>query len=640
MGDVANILGLKAASVSAEETLRLVTEGKPKYVKTKVAKPAGMARELFLLVSDRDGAIAPSVQPTKPIISAPAYKTKRATVGKGKWNWVPFSNSGRTDNKEFYHWQRADIQYTDYPYAKFNIKMEPIRYTDEEYALCLTNSKWSRSETDYLMHVTHKYDMRWPVITDRYAFIPARRTEEIQERYLDIVTKLNNLRAPPGSSSSSSSGSAGAASEDTVRFAVKHETERRQIQNQSQSAMAAEEAAIMRDIQAVEGSIRGVKGRKRAAAVAARRAAAAPQGGAMVEADPNIVLFTESEALEIAADAAATAAVTADGASSSPVAVAAAAAAASALEQESLAVLSLPCLQSTRLRPPEANARLSNVLLQKLQILLLELGVVSTDLLPTMAVCDLYDLIRRDAVALLSIKSEIVKKTIELQTIQKNTTGGGANTSGVGADGSEGNVNINVGSTLFLKRRFPLPSAESIARASAATNSGAGSGSSAGSASGAISASGVTNSSASVASGGGSKAGTKGRGTKAARANAVAATASGAAGDASAESLELLKQQFKQKKNKRGSTGAKRKHSDVDDDGGEMAASGVTEASEIGVGKTVVKNEPDSSTFTTSGSKEVISGVADDSVAPYAAVVVPTPAAGGQKKGKRMKTGN
>jgi hypothetical protein len=95
MGDVANILGLKAPTVSAEETLRLVTEGKPKYVKTKVAKPAGMARELFLLVSERDGSIAPSVQPAKPV-AAPAYKNKRTTVAKGKWEWKSFSNSART----------------------------------------------------------------------------------------------------------------------------------------------------------------------------------------------------------------------------------------------------------------------------------------------------------------------------------------------------------------------------------------------------------------------------------------------------------------------------------------------------------------------------------------------------------------
>jgi len=94
MGDVANILGLKAPTVSAEDTLRLVTEGKPKYVKTKVSKPAGMARELFLLVSDRDGSIAPSVQPSKHV-AAPAYKTKRATAAKKKWNWTSFSNSAR-----------------------------------------------------------------------------------------------------------------------------------------------------------------------------------------------------------------------------------------------------------------------------------------------------------------------------------------------------------------------------------------------------------------------------------------------------------------------------------------------------------------------------------------------------------------
>ena len=72
--------------------------------------------------------------------------------------------------------------------------MDPIRYTDDEYSNLLTNTKWSRSETDYLMYISHRYDMRWPVIADRYDFVPTRPLAEIQERYYEVTSKLNTKR--------------------------------------------------------------------------------------------------------------------------------------------------------------------------------------------------------------------------------------------------------------------------------------------------------------------------------------------------------------------------------------------------------------------------------------------------------------
>jgi len=422
--------------------------------------------------------------------------------------------------------------------------------------------------------------MRWPVITDRYAFVPARRTEEIQERYLDVVMKLNNLRAPPGT--------ANTVAEDSVRFALKHETERRRLQSSGEGVVDAEELAIMSDIKVVDASIQAVKKRKRenlAARKAELLAAGGEEGATVVEEDPQIALFTESEALEIAAGAA----EDKEGRVAEQ----------DAEEEETL---SLPCLQSTRLRAPEVNSRLSNVLLQKMQLLLLELGVVSTDLLPTMAVCDLYDLLRRDIVALLSIKSELVKKNIELQSLKK--TGGAAAATATAAAAAEGGDQIHIASSLFLKRKFPLPSTESLARATAAA------------AATAAPASGPSGSGAasSATAAGGTKTGTKGRGSKAARANAAAAAAASAAADGdgsvpSAESLELLKAQFKQKKNKRGTGTGKRKHSEVEGADGEVVH---------------VKDEP----------------VVSDAGTGAPTATATAAASSGQKKGKRMKSSN
>jgi DNA methyltransferase 1-associated protein 1 len=95
-----------------------------------------------------------------------------------------------SDKQFFHHWVKADVHYSDYPYSKFNIKPEIATYTDEEYETFLQVPDWNRSETDYLMHLCYKYDLRWPVIIDRYSLIPSRTTEDLQHRFYSIVTKL------------------------------------------------------------------------------------------------------------------------------------------------------------------------------------------------------------------------------------------------------------------------------------------------------------------------------------------------------------------------------------------------------------------------------------------------------------------
>lgn len=234
MSDVASILGIKAPAATAEETMKSIIDGpKKQTTKPKVVKPAGMAREVFQLVGQN--SIAPSVQPSKV---TPAYKTKRTNAAKGKWIWTSFHNSARSDNKEFYHWQRADIQFNDYPFAKFNIKMDSIRYTDDEYNSFLTNTKWSRSETDYLMYICHRYDLRWPVIADRYDFVPTRPLAEIQERYFEVSSKLNTKRTANANGSNTNSQSSHVSVKDSngirdkeIVFDVNYEKDRKHQQD-------------------------------------------------------------------------------------------------------------------------------------------------------------------------------------------------------------------------------------------------------------------------------------------------------------------------------------------------------------------------------------------------------------------------
>ncbi|KAF8418502.1 hypothetical protein EV426DRAFT_618441 [Tirmania nivea] len=128
---------------------------------------------------------------------------------------------------------------TDYHFAKFNIKPNILRYTDAEYAL-ITNTKpkslqdpntttatstavevkadpeaeeiepegWTRSETDYLFSLCEEYDLRFPIIHDRYNYLPPsnpnqppsqpppRSLEDLKYRYYSITQSLLSHRTP------------------------------------------------------------------------------------------------------------------------------------------------------------------------------------------------------------------------------------------------------------------------------------------------------------------------------------------------------------------------------------------------------------------------------------------------------------
>ena len=141
MGDVADILGLGAkAPLSASEEASKILGDKPKFHSHKNAKkPKGMSREVFGLLGHE--SLNPSIQ-TNKIPVTQGFKTKRSTALKGKWVWAPFakpssSNSFSQASEQpkpcLYHWVKADVQYMEYPYAKFDIQLEKLTYTDDEY---------------------------------------------------------------------------------------------------------------------------------------------------------------------------------------------------------------------------------------------------------------------------------------------------------------------------------------------------------------------------------------------------------------------------------------------------------------------------------------------------------------------------
>jgi DNA methyltransferase 1-associated protein 1 len=99
-----------------------------------------------------------------------------------------------SDDLQCSHWIKAELQGYDYTYAKFNVKIEPISFKDQEYETLLQHPNWTRSETDHLLFLCYEYDLRWPVIADRYEASSPRSVEELMQRYYFIISKLKSHR--------------------------------------------------------------------------------------------------------------------------------------------------------------------------------------------------------------------------------------------------------------------------------------------------------------------------------------------------------------------------------------------------------------------------------------------------------------
>lgn len=205
MGDVADMLGImvqkpNAPVNAAEEAIKYLSESKTSKSEQKLSskgikKPKGMKREVFDLIGK--GGMVPAMQSTST--SAPIYKTKRIIASKGKWIYVPIESSARhNDQLTCKHWVKADVNYTDYPYAKFNVKLEKVELSDDEYHILLNDEAWSKADSNTLLEACYVYDLRWPVIFDRVGLTLNKTLEEMQHRFYTIVNKLYVHRDPSG----------------------------------------------------------------------------------------------------------------------------------------------------------------------------------------------------------------------------------------------------------------------------------------------------------------------------------------------------------------------------------------------------------------------------------------------------------
>ncbi|VDK18179.1 unnamed protein product [Anisakis simplex] len=160
-------------------------------------RPEGMHRELFnLLAQDSEKNLAALIPTTTKNLG---YRNQKARIGMRQvrpWVWKAFENAARTDGLQLCHWQRVDKMDPDrpYPFARFNKVINIPTFTDEEYEKYLNSLKWSKEDTLHLFDLCRRFDLRWPIIVDRWEGSTRRTMEEMKERFYNAVNDLNTAK--------------------------------------------------------------------------------------------------------------------------------------------------------------------------------------------------------------------------------------------------------------------------------------------------------------------------------------------------------------------------------------------------------------------------------------------------------------
>ncbi|KAK0644480.1 hypothetical protein B0T16DRAFT_417730 [Cercophora newfieldiana] len=211
-----------------------------KKQKTGVPRPnlKGLAREVQNLGGDNPIAIVPQVA----VFKKRRYGNRKPAA---RWEHRAFYNSGRGDDGalQLRHWRRkedveppestpgGDVaqpvegasegekkpeQPEDSAFAKYNVRVVVPQYSEDQYSSNLENSNWTKEETDYLLELTRDFDLRWPLIWDRYEFTPkplegetaedtskavvpasqTRTMEDLKARYYEVAAKMMAVQKP------------------------------------------------------------------------------------------------------------------------------------------------------------------------------------------------------------------------------------------------------------------------------------------------------------------------------------------------------------------------------------------------------------------------------------------------------------
>ncbi|KAE9552199.1 hypothetical protein FO519_004580 [Halicephalobus sp. NKZ332] len=198
--DVQGILGVDLAE--AKKSKKAASREKKKDVKKVKKSVATVAKNLLpdSMGINIDGIVS-------QISEAPSYDhllASRKKFGKKparKWKLVEFTNSARADGLILSHYKRVDHKEGEYPFAAFNRKYPIPQYSNELYDVAFVDKDWSKEETGYLMEMADRFNLIWPVISDRYSFNGKQRNVmEIRKRFhfIDDFVKAFNDEQPSG----------------------------------------------------------------------------------------------------------------------------------------------------------------------------------------------------------------------------------------------------------------------------------------------------------------------------------------------------------------------------------------------------------------------------------------------------------
>jgi len=195
MADAMDILNIRDNMAQRpSEAAQLITGShtKPKEKKQREKKPEGFSRELYSLIGGMPSVV--------PVDHGFKEKPNLGLVRAVEWKWAPFTNPARSDGMVLHHWVKDIDVDQEYTFAKFNKKSEIVRFTDGEYESFFQDPNWTREETEELFNLCERFDLRFPVILDRFESQTEKTMEDIKDRYYKIMKKLIEIRNNPNDS--------------------------------------------------------------------------------------------------------------------------------------------------------------------------------------------------------------------------------------------------------------------------------------------------------------------------------------------------------------------------------------------------------------------------------------------------------
>ena len=149
---------------------------------------------------------------------------RKTTAGPTTVGETPDVGDAAADGSETHPAPDADqLPMDDSAFAKFNVKVVVPQYSDDQYDANLQHPGWTKEETDYLLELVQDFDLRWPLIWDRYdyresnttgaddadsddkALVSSRRgtessstrtMEDLKVRYYEIAAKMMAVQKP------------------------------------------------------------------------------------------------------------------------------------------------------------------------------------------------------------------------------------------------------------------------------------------------------------------------------------------------------------------------------------------------------------------------------------------------------------